>query len=395
MYKMYYIGDEEIEALKILFQKKSLFRYSAQYKTECDLFENEFAEWMGSSHSLILSSGTNALVAALMASGIQPGDEVLIPTYTFIATAAAVFQVGAVPVLVNIDENLSLDFLEAQQKLNPSTKALILVHMDGLVANIQGALDFCKNNNLIFIEDAAQAIGGSFLNKKLGSFGLFGCYSFNDNKNISCGEGGALITNNLSCYEKAFCFHDTPVQLSPSKKDLFKHLTPFIGSSMRVSEIQGTLMRVQLKRLDQILKLLRERKSLLVSELQHINSLKIISGYDNQGDCGSSLHLLFQDPLQALQIGQKLRAQGLTFSPVTLRPAHVGWKWSHLLLPQNQLQPNLDEALNKHLLENYHSSHYLKSIDLLNRLLRMEININLSLEETKNIGKTILSCLNN
>ena len=100
---MYYIGDEEIEALKNLFKKKKLFRYSSSNKTECDLFEEEFAAYIKSSHALILSSGTNALVTAMIAAGIQPGDEVLIPTYTFVATAAAVVQVGAIPILVNIN----------------------------------------------------------------------------------------------------------------------------------------------------------------------------------------------------------------------------------------------------------------------------------------------------
>lgn len=362
---MYFIGDEEIEALKKLFARKKLYRYQSAYVSECDLFEKEFSEYAVIPHALLLSSGTNALVLSLLAAGIQAGDEVLIPTYTFVATAAAVVQAGAIPVMVNIDKNLSMDMTDAQKKISPKTKALILVHMDGLVANVIDAETFCAEHSLIFIEDVAQAIGASCGEKKLGTFGAFGCFSLNENKNISCGEGGILVTKQRQAYEKAFCFHDGPAQFNPNKKEFFTEVSPFMGLSMRVSEIQGAIMRVQLTRLEFILSELRKRKSVLLESLQGISEIDCITGY-SIGECASSLHLQFIDPEKGARFGKALREAGFMFIPVTSRPAHASWKWSHLL----------DKT--------YPVSDYLQSVDILMRTLKMEIDIHLSIEDTQN-----------
>ena len=168
---MYFIGDEEIEALRELFKRKRLYRYQGTYKSECDSFEDEFSKHVGIAHSLLLSSGTNALSLALLSAGLQPGDEVIIPSYTFYATAAAVVHAGCIPVIANIDAQLSLDFVDAKSKISERTKAVILVHMDGLSANIPAAVEFCKEHKLLLIEDVAQALGGKFNGRHLGTFG--------------------------------------------------------------------------------------------------------------------------------------------------------------------------------------------------------------------------------
>ena len=386
---MYYIGDEEIEALKNLFKKKKLFRYSSDHKTECDLFEEEFATHIKSSHALILSSGTNALVTAMIAAGIQPGDEVLIPTYTFVATAAAVVQVGAIPILVNIDENLSLDITEAKTKITNKTKALILVHMDGLVADVASAKKMTDETGLIFIEDVAQAIGASFENQYLGTFGLFGCFSLNENKNISCGEGGILITNKRELFEKAFCYHDTPMQFSPSKKGFLNQITPFMGASMRVSEIQGAIMRVQLGRLNKILGELRARKNIFIEHLINIKNVQLVLGYSPIGECSSSIHLQFSEPSITMSLGKILREHGFSFLPVTARPAHVSWKYTHLFGAQGHAQPSRNPFLLSESAYTYETGNYLSSVDILMRTVKMEIDSELSLEETANQAQTL------
>lgn len=388
---MYFIGDEEIAALKKLFSKKKLYRHQA-YASECDLFEKEFSDYVGVPHSLLLTSGTNALLVSLLAAGIQTGDEVLIPAYTFVATAAAVVQAGAIPIIVNIDKNLSLDIADAKNKISARTKALILVHMDGLVANVAAAEKFCAQHSLVFIEDIAQAIGASHDGKKLGAFGTFGCFSLNENKNISCGEGGILITKERKAYEKAFCLHDGPVQFNPNKKEFFTEITPFMGLSMRVSEIQGAIMRVQLTRLEFILSELRKRKSACLESLQEIPGVECITGY-SVGECASSLHLQFADPEKGALYGKALRAAGFMFVPVTNRPAHASWKWSHLLGDKAYLQPGLNPYLKSDKKYSYPVSDYLQSVDILARTLKMEIDINLSVEDTKKSGQKMRSIL--
>ncbi|MEQ1721789.1 MAG: aminotransferase class I/II-fold pyridoxal phosphate-dependent enzyme [Pseudobdellovibrio sp.] len=385
---MYFIGDEEIEALKKLFAKKRLYRYQGAYESECDLFEKEFSAHFGLEHSLLVSSGTNALSLALLASGLQAGDEVLIPTYTFVATAAAVIHAGGIPVLVNINKNLSLDIEEARSKVSDKTKALILVHMDGLVADVKASFEFCKEHKIVFIEDAAQAIGGSFENKKLGSFGDFGCFSLNENKNISCGEGGILVTQNRESFEKAFCLHDGPAQFNPTKKDFFKEITPFMGLSTRVSEIQGAIMRVQLTRLEFILSELRARKRIMTDCLKEV----CVYGYSD-GECASSLHLQFSDLEKTMMLGKQLREQGHMFLPVTNRPAHASWKWSHLLGENSHLQQGSNPYKNTDKVYSYAAADYVQSVDILMRTLKMDIDIHLSLEGTKLKAQQILKIL--
>lgn len=392
---MYLIGEEEIEALRRLFEKKRLYRYQSGYQSECELFEKEFSAYANTSHALILSSGTNALILSLLAAGIQPGDEVLIPSYTFVATAAAVVNAGAIPILVNIDEQLSLDINEAQSKLTSKTKALILVHMDGLVANIDGALEFCKQHKLIFIEDCAQAIGAGFQSKKIGSFGDFGCFSLNENKNISCGEGGILITNNLTRYKTAFSLHDTPAQFSPSKKDFLTDITPVIGFSMRVSEIQGCIMRVQLTRLDSILNQLKQRKQIFKSALNKYEKLfRIVEGYSSQ-ECSTSIHLQFADLEKTSLFAKKLRESGLLFAPVTTRPAHASWKWSQLLGKRSHIQKEYNPYLNTQKNYDYNLSNYLKSVEILTRTVKMDLSLEWSLEDTQLMAAKAVEVLTN
>jgi len=392
---MYYIGDEEIEALRELFGKKRLYRYHTTGPSLCDQFESEFSAVLGTEHSILLSSGTNAIVAALIAAGVQPGDEVLVPTYTFVATAAAVVQAGAIPVLVNIDSQLSLSKVDALSRLTSKTKAILAVHMDGLAADLQGLSRLAVDHKLVLIEDVAQALGGSYKGRRLGSIGDFGCFSLNENKILSCGEGGILTTSDRAAYERAFCLHDTPAQFNPTKKDFFTQGLPFIGGSMRVSEIQGTIMRVQLTRLSRILAELRERKAIFREVLGDLPDVQILTGHCADGDCGSSLHLQFADQVQALTVARVLREKGLLFAPVTTRPAHVSWKWSHLLGERSHLQP----ARNPYLLADspylYNAADYLESVGLLMRTMRMEIDLKLSVDETRALAQTARGVLQN
>jgi dTDP-4-amino-4,6-dideoxygalactose transaminase len=392
---MYCIGDEEIEALKKLFDRKRFYRYQSTYESECDLFEAEFSTLFNTNHSILLSSGTNALILALLSAGIRPGDEVLIPTYTFVATASAVIHAGAIPVLVNINSDLSLDIEDARAKITDKTKALILVHMDGLVADIAGATQLCREKSLIFVEDVAQAIGASFENKRLGTFGDFGCYSLNENKNITCGEGGILVTSNRTYFEKAFCLHDGPAQFNPTKKDFFKEIEPFMGLSMRVSEIQGTIMRVQLKRLDHILNELRVRKKIFLEQLSHLPSARVVTGYSAEGDCSSSLHLQFDDPSFGAQVSKTLREKALLFAPITIRPAHAAWKWSHLLGEKSHVQPGLNPYHRTEKSYSYPTYQYLDSVEILTKTVKMDIDINKSLSQTEEEARVIRSVITN
>ncbi|HAR43982.1 MAG TPA: hypothetical protein DCS07_15330, partial [Bdellovibrionales bacterium] len=204
-------------------------------------------------------------------------------------------------------------------------------------------------------------------------------FSLNENKNISCGEGGIVTATSRARYENLFCQHDVSAQYNPVKSRFFVETRPFLGSSMRISEISGAIMRVQLSRLDEILRLLRERKAIYREALAGLRQVRLITGNCSEGDCGSSIRLLCSDPGYAIQAGQALRNAGYLFAPVTTRPAHAAWKWLPLLdkepAPRGQA-PN-------------QMAHFLQSVDVLTRVLRLETDIHKSLAATQTDARSV------
>ena len=373
---MYFIGEEELNALENLFNRKKLFRYTPKGSGECELFEREFANYLNVNHSLILTSGTNALICALKACDISAGDEVIIPTYTFVATATSVVNVGATPILANIDQSLSLSLESIREKITPRTKAIIAVHMDGVNCNMPEIVSLAREKGIFVIEDCAQAMGGSFKDKKLGTWGDVGCFSFNEDKILSCGEGGACVTNDEILYEKLLNCHDTSALFNPTYQEKFKNIVPKIGMSMRVSEISGAIMRVQLKRLDYILKSLRQRKDIFSKHLLHLKNGTHILAHDPLGDCATTILIAFKNPSEMLKIGKTLNRESIENIPISMRPAHAFWKWSELIgLSKNQ-----------HIF-------YLESIDLINRTLKIKVDLSLSLKETEALAQKIVETI--
>nr|BDT30130.1 aminotransferase class I/II-fold pyridoxal phosphate-dependent enzyme [Bacteriovorax sp. HI3] len=359
---MYYCDDLEIKAIERVLKTKKLFRYQGKdVETECSQFEKSFARYLNSKHSILLSSGTNALVNALFSLGITKGDEVLIPAYTFFATAAAVLELNATPVVVNIDQYLSFDSQDLQHKISDKTKALIAVHMDGYACNINSLTDFCQTHNIALIEDCAQAVGGQYQNKKLGSFGAFGCFSFNVDKIISCGEGGALSVNDEELYQKAFLYHDTCNQFGATHKDLYS-IAKFSGKSMRASEIQGAMMNVQLDRLDTIIADLKIRKDFLDHRFSELG-FEHIPVYDKNGECFTTTRLLCKDAAAVNAMVISLNNLGIKTNSPMLRPAHHIWQW-HALLPKTQ-----------------HKFDFLPTIDILSRVLLVHVTLDETIEE--------------
>lgn len=363
---MYYSDEAEIEAISNVLRKKKLFRYQGKdVETECSLFEKEFSNYLGTGHSVLLSSGTNALVTALAALNIKAGDEVIVPAYTFFATLAAILELGAKPVIVNVNHHLTLDLNEVKKVITPLTKAIIPVHMDGYPCDMDSLVQICQEHNLSLIEDAAQAVGGKFNNQALGTFGHAGCFSFNVDKVISCGEGGAIFIKDQELYQKSMMFHDTCNQFGPTMKESYT-ITPFIGKSMRVSEIQGAMIRVQLSRLDTIIRDLKERKLILEKELEKYD-ITLVPTHDS-GDCGTTTRFYLSSPNDVKDIIIKLHQIGLRATSPILRPAHNVWQWLHLI-PSDKRNSKIN---------------FFPTIDLLSKT----VNINISLEESAEEWRT-------
>ena len=215
--------------------------------------ETALARRMQARHAHLVSSGTAALTVAMANAGVGAGDEVILPTFTFVASFEAVLALGAVPVLCDIDDTLTLDPAAVKEAITSETRVIMPVHMCGSMADLGALKALAEEHGLILLEDACQAIGGSYEGKPLGSYGHVGCFSFDYVKTITCGEGGALITNSDQLYEKAQAYSDHGHDHIGSDRGAEGH--PHLGFNYRISELNAAVGLAQLGRLDEFLQL--------------------------------------------------------------------------------------------------------------------------------------------
>ncbi|OUR93669.1 hypothetical protein A9Q84_19580 [Halobacteriovorax marinus] len=385
----HFLGDEELAAIKRVFEKGNTYRYQME-ESECAAFEREFSEKLGFEKSIIITSGTNALVAGLLAVGVGPKDEVIIPSYTYIATAAAVLTVGAIPVVVNIKSDMTISLEEISNAITDRTKAIIPVHMDGVQCDIEAIVELAAKNNLSVIEDVAQAMGGKFNGKYLGTFGDIGCFSLNRDKILSCGEGGIVATTRADLREKLLCITDHGYSFNPLHKDEFSTIKPFLGLSMRVSDISGAIMRVQLEKLSKIQEAYRERKEIFLKELSQIgDNFEIIAARDSAGDCCTSIHINCKAPDRAMILSKKLLQHQIYSIPVTLRNAHCVWKWKDMLGAGASSDDRLNPFLNTDKKYSYSKAFFLDSLDILMSTLKIDIDVTKDIDEVRSMARSV------
>ena len=253
------MGSVLLAAVRTL-MSEDLSRYSTRGSSQVSSLEQELAKTIGSEYALAVNSGTSALICALIAAGIGPGDEVLVPAYTWISSAAAPLAVGAVPVLVEIDRSLTIDPADIQKKITSRTKAIIPVHMMNLPSNMDAIMAIAREHNLIVIEDACQAIGVSYHGKMLGSIGDAGTFSFQQNKKIRSGEGGALVTNSERLFVRAGMYHDVG---SYTRKGRIQTEEPlFLGINLRMPELCGAVLRPQLAAINTLISKSQQRREI-------------------------------------------------------------------------------------------------------------------------------------
>ncbi|MBW2569594.1 MAG: DegT/DnrJ/EryC1/StrS family aminotransferase, partial [Deltaproteobacteria bacterium] len=255
-------GDEERKEVQDVLDTGVLFRYGFDQARnghwKAKTFETELAKGVGVKYSHLCSSGTSALCIALASCGVGAGDEVIVPPFTFIATIEAVLGAGAVPVFAEIDETLCLDPEAVRAAVTSRTKAVLPVHMCGAMARIDEIKDLCDQKQIVLIEDACQAIGGTLNGKALGSFGQIGCFSFDPVKTITCGEGGAVVTDDEKLYKTAEAYADHGHDHIGDDRGLECH--PALGTNYRISELNAAVGLAQLRKLDYILEKQRSSK---------------------------------------------------------------------------------------------------------------------------------------
>jgi dTDP-4-amino-4,6-dideoxygalactose transaminase len=291
------VGFRELAALSRVVAGGKLSRYAAGPTGATSRFEARLAEKLQVKHALTVNSGTSALISALAAMGIGPGDEVLVPAYTWVSTAIAPLAVGAVPVLVDIDESLTIDPKDIERKITPYTKAILPVHMRNLVCNMDAVVAAAKRHRLVVIEDACQAVGVSYKGRYVGTIGDAGAFSFNYHKNLNSGEGGAVVTNDDRIFTRARMYHDVGSYI---REHEFEGNEPiFAGVNFRVSELTGAVLLAQLSRLDPLLHRLRKRREMMVKYLSKSGKMTISPHHDAENAVG--LSVIFESAQDAKQ----------------------------------------------------------------------------------------------
>jgi dTDP-4-amino-4,6-dideoxygalactose transaminase len=281
------VGLREMAALGRVIASGKLSRYAAGSAGATSRFERRLGERLQTRHVLAVNSGTSALIAALAAVGIGPGDEVLVPAYTWVATAIAPLAVGAVPVLVDIDESLTIDPKDIERKITPYTKAIIPVHMKNLVCDMDAIREIAQRHRLVVVEDACQAVGVRYRDKYVGTIGQIGAFSFNHHKNISAGEGGAIVTDDDRLFTRSRMYHDVGSYI---REHEFEGNEPiFTGVNSRVSELTGAVLLAQLSRLDPLLRRLRRRHEIMWDCLSKGKKFRISKHHDPDSAVGLSV----------------------------------------------------------------------------------------------------------
>lgn len=379
---MYRIGQEEIDAVARVIGSRTLFRVNNGLR-EAQQFEQELAAKVGVKYAICMSGGTAALTCALIGLGIGPGDEVIVPAYTFMATALAVTSVGAIPVLAEVDETMTLDLDDVEQKLRPTVKAVIPVNMVGFPCDMDRLKKLSAEHGFKIVEDACQGDGGSYKGKRNGSIGDVGCYSFNDFKIMTAGEGGAVLTDDRQVYERALIHHDGGAAFRPYKGDIQEPI--FMGTQYRISEITGAILRVQLQRLDGMLTDLRKTKKTIMDGLAKAPGIRFTPSHDPEGDCGTTLGMLFESEAKARSFVEKSKVGGwLPYDS----GKHVYINWDPLLSKRGACHPAMNPfnmEANKNLRVNYDKDMCPKTLDVLARTVYISIKLDWSEKDIEGI----------
>ncbi len=347
-----WIGREERESVLEVLETGYLFRYGAPddpaFRRKVYTFEQELARACGVRHAVATTSGSAALVAAILAAGLGPGDEVIVPAYTFVATYSSLIFCGAVPVLAEIDDSLTLDPAELPRRLSPRTRAVMPVHMLGNACDMDPILAFAREHGLAVIEDACQAAGASYKGRRLGSLGALGAFSLNVFKTITAGDGGAVVTDDPQLYERAFAIHDQGHR--PNRTGVEVGARCLLGLNFRMNELTGAVALAQLRKLDAIVGALRAKKARLEERIAGIPGVGFRRLPDPAGECATILTVLFDDPARAARVAAALGTTTVDRSGwhVYANMEHVGRWLAERGLPHGKgAYPRTDDILSR------------------------------------------------
>jgi dTDP-4-amino-4,6-dideoxygalactose transaminase len=304
----YWFGEEELEAVTEVMKSGYLFRYGSEndkmFLHKVSTLETEFARYCDTKYALATSSGTASLVASALALGLEPGDEIIVPAYTFVASYSSIIFAGLVPILAEIDESLTIDPDDIELRITPRTKAIMPVHMLGNPCDMDRIIKIAKKHNLSILEDSCQAAGASYKGKKVGSIGNIGAFSLNIFKTINCGDGGLIVTNDKELYETAFGVHDQGHK--PMRFGVEVGTRNVLGLNFRMNELNAAVGLAQLHKIDRIVETLRQKRTKFKSLISEADGFKFRTLNDPDGDCATICTVIFDTKDQAAKVSELL-----------------------------------------------------------------------------------------
>lgn len=353
--------------------------------------ETEICKTFNSKHAQLVSSGTAALTMAMSALGIGAGDEIIMPAFTFVASFEAVISVGAIPVLVDIDETLTLSPAAVEAAISPRTKAIMPVHMCGSMAQMDELKAIADKHNLLLLEDACQAIGASYKGKALGTIGHAGTFSFDFVKIITCAEGGAVLTQTEEVYRKCDQFSDHGHD--HMGKDRGADLHPYLGYNFRISELHAAVGLAQIRKLSQFLELQKRNHSIIQKALSAVQGISFRVIPDPAGDTGSFLSFFLPTEEMTREAVAELQAAGIAGNFYWYdNNWHYIRKWQHL--QNGSFMSRLPEEQKKQVMH-YSNLAFPASDAIMSRCISSSISLLWDENQATERGAKIAAILNN
>ena len=383
-------GDLERKELNDVLETGILMRYgfdaARKGNWKAKELEQAISKTFDCKYAQLVSSGTAALTTALSALRIGYGDEVIMPTFTFVASFEAVLSVGAIPVLIDVDETLTLNPDTVRKAITPKTKCVMPVHMCGAMADLDELLEICRKHHLLLLEDACQSIGAKYKDKYVGTIGNAGTFSFDFVKTITCGEGGAVMTNDENIYVKCDGYSDHGHDHKGVDRGADLH--PFLGYNFRISELHAAVGLAQIKRLHEFLTIQKKNHSILKNILSAIPEISFRIIPDEEGDSCTFLSWFLPTEEITRAVVNELKEQNILAGNFYWYDNnwHYIRKWDHLKNAQalNTLNPLQHEALMKLQTQNFSAGDAIMS-----RCISTSISLVWSEEQVKEKGEKI------
>lgn len=383
-------GDKEKQEIMDVLETGVLFRYEfgeqrkGIYKVRS--FEEKFAQYTGAGYAQAVTSGTVALKVALAVLGIGPGDEVITQGFTFVATWEAIFDIGATPVFTEIDITLNMDPADLERKITDKTKAIIPVHMLGAGARIDEIMAVADKHNIPVIEDTAQAAGGKWRGRHLGTFGKCGTFSFDAVKTMTTGEGGMVITDDEKIWRNMSEYHDHGHDHIPNPGGRGGEGRNFIGFNYRMMELQGAIGIAQLAQLDHIVSSQKKNKAAMKNSVNKLPGVTFRTLVDDEGDSATFLAFFLPSLEKAQTVNRVLQENGAGAIFFADNTWHYYPKWEHLMNGSTICDsgwPFMSRDGKRRVV--YDPGALPKSADIMNRLLVYQVPVKLSEDRLQQI----------